>query len=121
MTELQHGTQEQFGCATVPTHPEGDPCATCEPKTELTREEESILANLRDIKARIRPIGTRMKEIEENRISSTEHGLSEEEESEWNELFSSLERFRAEWDEWQVKLEAAIERKLIMLGHREPS
>jgi hypothetical protein len=81
----------------------------------LSCEEEAILGRMRHIKEQVRPIADRLQELHGNMSASpSEHG------SEWGQLSMQLEDLRGQWREWTDRLDAAIERKLIALGHREP-
>lgn len=95
-------------------------CPICPPKMVLTPEEETILTQMRSIKAEVRAMADRLKELGTLMADPAQAG-GENEVSEWRELSSALECLRAEWKEWVAKLDAAIETKLIMLGHRRPS
>jgi len=81
----------------------------------LTCEEEAILGRMRELKEQVHPIAVRLRELQEQVSSPTgEPG------SEWAALSTHLEDLRNQWTDWTAKLEAAIDRKLIALGHREP-
>ncbi|MGB6064103.1 MAG: hypothetical protein WBG50_04810 [Desulfomonilaceae bacterium] len=97
------------GCDPFPD-PKGGVCTACSPNEVLTCEEESILARMRGIKEEVRPIADKLRGIH-NQVAQT---------SEWTELYGQLEALRRQWAEWEKKLEDAIEKKLIYLGHREP-
>jgi len=97
------------GCDPFPTPVAG--CTGCSPNEALTCEEESILARMREIKEEVRPIANKLREIHQQ-VAQT---------SDWTELYGQLEALRRQWAEWEKKLEDAVEKKLIYLGHREPS
>jgi hypothetical protein len=99
------------GCNPFPTPHGGGGCAACSPNEVLTCEEESILARMRGIKEEVRPIANKLKEIHQQ-VGQT---------SEWAELYGQMEALRSQWAAWEKKLEDAIEKKLIYLGHRESS
>jgi predicted nuclease with TOPRIM domain len=82
----------------------------------LTCEEESILGRMRNIKEQVRPIADRLFELQGN-VSAR----PQDSDSEWARLSAQLEDLRTQWKEWSERLEGAIERKLIALGHREPT
>lgn len=114
--------QETCGtaCAQCNPFPASGDADLCNPENVVTCEEESILARMRDIKAQLRPINRRLSEIQAYEGASLSGGVSTEEQAEWNELFGQLQELRNQWAEWERKLEDAIERKLIALGHRQP-
>ena len=109
----------QCGCDPFPAPAEG-PCAQCQPNMILTCEEEAILARMRKIKELARPVSERLNEIRLHEGTGLSGTLAAETDVELRSLLAQLEDQRARWKEWQEKLEDAIERKLIFLGHREP-
>jgi hypothetical protein len=107
-------------CAHCNPFPASGEIDLCNPENVVTCEEESILTRMRDIKAQLRPINRRLSEIQAYEGASLSGGVSAEDQTEWNELFGQLQELRDQWGEWERKLEDAIERKLIALGHRQP-
>lgn len=108
----------ECGCNPVAPAAEGDVCGTCSPKLALSFEEEAVLGQMRALKDQVRPIADRMKQIREDLARSVDGdraGLQ----SEWGELSGQLDSLRGQWKDWEVKLDEAIHRKLVMLGHRE--
>jgi hypothetical protein len=105
------------GCDRIPNLTEGENCG-CSPNVAFTCEEEAILGKMREVKSRVRSLTDRMKDLRETFPSPGNAG-SPESESEWTQLSSQLEELRGQWKVWETKLDDAIERKLIMLGHRE--
>lgn len=94
-------------------------CSSCAPKLALSYEEEAILSRMRSVKNEVRPISRRLKELES--IMSTEIGYrSSILKNEYSDLSRQLSELRQDWIEWSVRLEDATERKLVLLGHREP-
>ncbi|MEW6139248.1 MAG: hypothetical protein AB1733_13525 [Thermodesulfobacteriota bacterium] len=91
-------------------------CEGCAPSMYLTCEEETILTHMRGLKGELRSISERMREIERLDRERTGEPVGS---SEWSELKSQLDDLRGKWREWEVKLDQAIEQKLILLGHRE--
>ncbi|MGC8660304.1 MAG: hypothetical protein ACP5U1_14655 [Desulfomonilaceae bacterium] len=91
----------------------------CRPKMALTFEEEAILERLRKIKAKVRPISRTLREIEVSQNGKA-GAISPDTEAERIRLHNRLSDLRAAWLVWEKKLEDAIERKWIDLGHREP-
>ncbi len=104
------------GCDRIPLMSEGENCG-CSPNVAFTCEEEAILGKMREVKSQVRSLSDRMKELRET-FSAGSAG-SAESESEWAQLSGQLEELRSQWKGWETKLDDAIERKLIMLGHRE--
>jgi hypothetical protein len=94
-------------------------CGSCAPKLALTPEEEAILSQMRSIKSAARPIAARLKNIEQS-LAYPVGAFSLGQDPEWVELNNELSRLRIVWREWEARLEDAIERKLILLGHRPP-
>ncbi len=95
--------------------PESDPRCGCGLKEVLTAEEECILAKMREIKEQVRPIAEKLKDVQSHIGESS----AVESVPEFPVLSGQLEELRLQWKDWEKKLEDAIERKLIMLGHRE--
>ncbi len=109
---------EGCGCDPYPPEAQEVGCEGCAPNMYMTCDEETVLARMRDLKEQVRPISLRMKEIERSAggsggVGSPEYG------EEWSGLSAQLERFRSQWGEWEKQLDEAIERKMILLGHRE--
>ncbi len=96
------------GCYPFPIPPGGRGRTGCSPNEVLTCEEESILAHMRGIKGEVRPIANKLRDIDQQ-IGQT-----------WTELYGQLASLRSQWEAWKKKLDDAIEKKLIYLGHREP-
>jgi len=106
-------------CLGMPTeYVEETSCASCAPKLALTPDEEAILSRMRAIKSEARPIAQRLKYIEQS--LSDPIGSNSPDNPEWVLLSTELTRLRAIWRDWEARLEDAIERKLILLGHRPP-
>jgi hypothetical protein len=85
----------------------------------LTYEEEAILKKLRGIKTAVRPLMETLRSIEFRRFERDGSDAASDE-GEWIRLSKELDELRTAWNEWEKRLEAAIEQKLILLGHREP-
>lgn len=105
------------GCDRIPPVSEGENCG-CSPNVAFTCEEEAILGKMRDVKSQVRSLTDKMNEIRE---TFGPQGItpSGESESELARLSGQLDELRSQWKVWETKLDEAIERKLIMLGHRE--
>jgi len=107
-------------CVCEPYSPESKAlgCEGCSPTMYVTCDEEEILAEMRGIKDQVRPISDKLKEIERLSGSRTAAaGLAAS--NEWTELKRQLDDLRSQWKNWEERLDEAIERKLIILGHRE--
>ena len=107
------------GCIAAESGSIHEPPCDCSLKMALTYEEEAILEKLRNIKTKVRPIAQTLKEIE-FRLSDRTGEDSSGVEGEWTRLSDELSELRSAWHEWESRLEDAIERKWIILGHREP-
>jgi hypothetical protein len=95
-------------------------CDVCPSKEIVSGDEHAILGHMREIKEQVRRLTQRMNEIKAPEGAAMTGGDGREDRSEWNELFATLEDLRSQWSDWQRRLDEAIERKLIALGHREP-
>lgn len=107
-------------CICEPHSPESRAlgCEGCAPTMYVTCDEEEILAEMRGIKEQVRSISDRLKEIK----SLSSFRTAEEElapSNEWSEMKRQLDDLRLQWRNWEERLDQAIERKLIILGHRE--
>jgi hypothetical protein len=85
----------------------------CRPKMYLTKEEESILSELREIKQEVRLIMDKIKMVAAETGAATGS-------VELSDLSGRLDTLREVWRGWETRLDQAIEDKLIMLGHRQP-
>ncbi|HMK34537.1 MAG TPA: hypothetical protein VK463_05690 [Desulfomonilaceae bacterium] len=107
----EHENQDVVcGCDRVAPVAEAQSCG-CAPNVAFTCQEEAILGKMREMKSEVRNLANRMKEIR--------NSMDEHESMEWVRLSSQLEEMRSQWKVWETKLDDAIERKLILLGHRE--
>ena len=117
---VEHELQDiPCGCDPYSTQAEIESCGPCKPNQALTCEEETILAKMREVKVQARAVADRMKQIGPLAREGRSEGSANGEEAEWRELFHQLDELRNQWSQWQGRLEEAIERKLILLGHRE--
>jgi len=100
---------KQTGGATA----EGAECPECPSrKMALTHEEVAILGRMRAVKEKARPVAEKLKRLQYVMEQSPQA------EAEWKDLSVRLEVLRAQWRDWEKKLEEAVEQKLIILGHR---
>jgi vacuolar-type H+-ATPase subunit I/STV1 len=110
-------TESSFACNPFAVVSEDDPRCGCVLKEVVTREEEEILAKMREIKEDVRPVANKLRDVQAS-MGKTGQG---EPSSEFARSYEQIEELRREWKEWERKLEEAIERKMIMLGHRPPA
>ncbi|MGB9617257.1 MAG: hypothetical protein ACP5M0_13970 [Desulfomonilaceae bacterium] len=122
MTEVNHLQHELCDCQPGGRDDEGSAssCSVCAPKLALTPEEEAILGRMRAIKQQARPIAERLKALEQAAQGLSSDRGSTKSDGEWATLNEALNRLRQDWKEWEQRLDEAIERKLILLGHRQP-
>ncbi len=108
------------GCHPYVSSAENPTCAPCSPNMILTCEEEGILGKLREIKETARGVEEKLQ-----KLGRSGGGFSvpeaEGHESELRQLSGELDELRTRWDDLSRRLEEAIERKWILLGHREAS
>jgi hypothetical protein len=94
-----------------------DDAGCCKSPGILTDEEASALERMREIRNQSTPIMNRLDEIKRNfeHITPPSETISE-----LNDLKLELDILREKWSEWQVKLDYAMTKKLIALGHITP-
>jgi predicted nuclease with TOPRIM domain len=95
-----------------------DDCGSCPSNEILTHDEEGILSELREIKETVRPLAKRLKVLE-GRIKDPSRPVSDSARNEEAKLEGQMARLRHEWEQWEIKLDEAIEQKLICLGHHQ--
>jgi len=105
------------GCEPETRELPANECDMCTPKVVLTSEEEAILARMRAIKEVVRPISARLSELHERFERAPGEEAGPEARAEWEKLSLQLLEFRTQWNDWQGKLDQAIENKLVFLGH----
>lgn len=118
MANPNEPTTEQCVCEPFSQESRALGCEGCSPTMYVTCDEEAILSEMRGIKEQVRPISERLKEIE-TLSTPGESGEQPISGDELAELKGQLTELRAQWRNWEEKLDQAIERKLIILGHRE--
>lgn len=106
-------------CEPFPPDARARGCEGCAPVMTLSHEEEAILSRMRDLKQVVRAVADRLQEIDKF-IGSGSDPLTSPFALEWKNLSSELQRLRDQWEIWEKSLEEATERKLILLGHRQP-
>jgi hypothetical protein len=119
MNEDTSNTTGGCACDPFPSPAGGQGCAGCSPNMILTCEEEAILAKMREIKAQVGPIADKLNIIQKDMGKSIGEFGPFDPESDWHALNDQLQNLRNQWQNWQVRLEEAINRKLVFLGHRE--
>ncbi len=107
------------GCQGLDLSDLGASCTSCAPKLALSYEEEAILGRMRSLKNEVRPLAARLKYLEAEISRENGYRLSILR-RESTDLTQQLEDLRESWRQWSVRLDDATERKLILLGHREP-
>ncbi|MGC8602765.1 MAG: hypothetical protein ACP5VS_03650 [Desulfomonilaceae bacterium] len=108
------------GCGADGRVTSDDSCCDCRMKMALTYEEEAILQKLRGIKSVVRPLLKKIKGYETLRSSAAGANQAAIEE-EWVRLSQEFEGLRSAWNDLEIKLEKAIEKKWVSLGHHEPT
>lgn len=117
MADESEYTYMSCGCEPESRSRPADECDFCTPRLELTPEEEAILARMRAIKERVRPIAARLNELQDRFERPPDREATDGTRSEWDELSAELAALRGQWNDWQAKLDQAIENKLVLLGH----
>jgi hypothetical protein len=92
----------------LPLHPttSDDEAGSCGPKAYVSYEEQHILAAIRDVKEQADSVRRELETAD----AGARHGLQ-----------ARLEELRRQREELVVRREAAYRRKMIMLGHIEPT
>ena len=113
----------------------GDACASCHQYFDkedecwgnyvpLTREEEKILAQMRDLKAKVTEVQNRLKELGGTNglkppSSDATGASSQKEHVQWLEQKQYLEVLRQEWQELDRKRQEAAKFRMRILGHED--
>ena len=106
-------------CDPFPASAAAQGCQGCSPNMILTCEEEAILRKMREIKEQVAPITNKLSNIQKEMGESIGEFGPVDLESDWHVLNGQLQDLRNQWQSWQARLENAVEKKLILLGHRE--
>ena len=90
----------------------------------LTRDEEAILARMREVKAEVAAVKKRLKEIEgKNNFQIPREGQGRgkvgDEQALWLEQNQQLIRLRKVWQELDLKRQEAASFRMKILGHEE--
>jgi hypothetical protein len=113
----------------------GDSCVACHQYFDkedecwgnyvpLTRDEEAILARMREVKAKVAEVKKRLKDVEGrngfNPVSDhSAEGSDPEAQAQWLEQKHSLEVLRQEWQELDRKRQEAARFRMRILGHED--
>ena len=90
----------------------------------LTRDEEAILARMREVKAEVAAVKKRLKEIEgKNGFQTPREGQERDKASNdqaiWLEQNQLMAALREEWQELDLKRQEAATLRMKLLGHEE--
>jgi len=90
----------------------------------LTRDEEAILARMREVKAEVAIIKKRLKEIEgKNGFQTPREGQERDrvrdDQAIWLEQRQLMATLREEWQELDLKRQEAASFRMKLLGHEE--
>jgi len=90
----------------------------------LTRDEEAILARMREVKAEVAAVKKRLEEIEgKNNFQIPREGQDRDkigaDQAIWLEQNQLMARLREEWQELDVKRQEAASFRMKILGHEE--
>ncbi len=90
----------------------------------LTRDEEAILARMREVKAEVAAVKKRLKEIEEKNgfqipSKGQERDKVGDEQALWLEQNQLMAALRAEWQELDRKRREAASFRMKILGHED--
>ena len=90
----------------------------------LTREEEAILAQMRELKAKVTEVKRRLEELEgrngfkPGNVEVAE-GAATEEQAQWLEQKKNLEVLRQEWRKLDEERQEAARFRMKILGHED--
>ena len=90
----------------------------------LTRDEEAILARMREVKAEVAAVKKRLKEIEEKNgfqipSKGQDRDKGGDEQALWLEQNQLMAALRAEWQELDRKRREAASFRMKILGHED--
>jgi hypothetical protein len=90
----------------------------------LTRDEEAILARMREVKAEVAAVKRRLKEIEGKKGFQTpregqDGSKVENDQARWLEQNQLMATLRQEWQELDLKRQEAASFRMKILGHEE--
>lgn len=90
----------------------------------LTRDEEMILAQMRELKAKVAEVKNRLKDIEGRHglkplSSDAAEGSNAEDYAQWSEQKDYLDALRQEWGKLDRKRQEAASFRMKILGHED--
>ena len=90
----------------------------------LTRDEEAILARMREVKVEVAAVKKRLKEIEgkngfEVPREGQDRGKAGEDQALWLEQNRLMARLREEWQELDLRRQEAATFRMKLLGHED--
>lgn len=120
---------------TISLEENGESCPTCHQYFDkedecwgnyvpLTRDEEAILARMREVKAKVAAVKKRLEEIESQNGFQIPgdvqegNGVSEDQAS-WLEQTHLMSTLRQEWRELDLKRQEAASFRMKILGHED--
>jgi hypothetical protein len=127
------GDVEKDGTISVTEN--GESCTTCHQYFDkedecwgnyvpLTRDEEAILARMREVKAEVAAVKKRLKEIESQRGFQIPEDVQDrdrvsEDQALWLEKTHVMSTLRQEWQKLDVQRQEAARFRMKILGHEE--
>lgn len=90
----------------------------------LTRDEEAILARMREVKAEVAAVKKRLQEIEGKSgfqipAEGQDRDIVSNDQAQWLEQNQLMTALRAEWQELDLKRQEAASFRMKLLGHEE--
>ena len=90
----------------------------------LTRDEEAILAQMREVKAKVTAVKKRLEEIESQKgfqipAEVQDRGEVSEDQALWMEQRQVMSKLRQEWQKLEVQRQEAAAFRMKILGHEE--
>jgi hypothetical protein len=120
---------------TISVTENGESCTTCHQYFDkedecwgnyvpLTRDEEAILARMREVKAEVATVKQRLKEIESKENFQIPGDVQDrdrvsEDQALWLEQTHLMSTLRQEWQKLDVKRQEAARFRMKILGHEE--
>jgi hypothetical protein len=120
---------------TISVTENGESCTTCHQYFDkedecwgnyvpLTRDEEAILARMREVKAEVAAVKKRLKEIESQRGFQIPEDVQDrdrvsEDQALWLEKTHVMSTLRQEWQKLDVQRQEAARFRMKILGHEE--
>jgi hypothetical protein len=120
---------------TISVTENGESCTTCHQYFDkedecwgnyvpLTRDEEVILARMREVKAEVAAVKKRLKEIESKKNFQIPGDVQDrdrvsEDQAIWLEQTQIMSTLREEWQELDLRRQEAASFRMKILGHEE--